>query len=688
MKNVDDGDDDNTKSKTVKSDELELEAGMETGVSKTELLKDVDSSEGIQGADVVVVKETGTETGISKTEQLKDSDSSVDRQGAEVVVIKETPKESIRVEEGESLQAEHELKSPSFSSISYKSSDESMHYDSQKVLKETKVTKDSKVLRDVRARRESQLSQLSDFESSSSHDSSIEHQTVSVRQKAAKKETNVDKATKKETQKETNVDKATKKETKKETNVDKATKKETKKETNVDEEESERLSDSSLLTFVSQRSDNDEISDKKGNQLQKKKSKKAKSSASTILVKDVLTTGIKSTNSSTEATDEDSERGRKKHVTCRESKVPSSFSSEDLSPDRKSPSFEKQDSGKDKGRKASYSSDFTGESSRDESPKGENGGEKKQANGDEKMNKTKLKIKQKSSSSVSSRKSSSEKEELISDTIFLKRSKVDLEMRSFSSSDDEVKSRTFRELNAARKSKLSKNIHVKSSSGSKDLSDSDLERSEGETKAKVDLDRLEPKSKFVKESAVHRKELESELDEPESNTSESSTKLRTKSPSSSSNGKDQLESKKLVQSFSKSRSDSGDQLDKTKNNIMKESPEQGMKVSSMKAEHGLLEDKSEITEATSSKLEKEVSDASGLERDIPKLGELCTEVIQAYNERKQVDGVTIVVKDTFLVKDPICVSQFLVNNILFWFLNIHTTNLIFCHDSRSCEWSL
>ena len=616
LKTVEDRDDDSTKSKTVKSDELELEAG--------------------------------TETGIAKTEQFKDFDDSVERQGDDVVVIKEMGKESIRVEEGESLQAEDKLKSSSFSSISYKSSDESMHYDSQTVLKEAKVTKDSKVLRDVRARRESQLSQLSDFESSSSHESSKEHQTVSVRQKAAKKETNVDKATKKES-----VDKAAKKET----NVDKATK----KEPSVDKEESEQLSDSSLLTCVSQRSDNDEISDEKGKQLQKKKSKKSRSAASNILEKDVLTTGIESSKSSSETSDKDSERGRKKHVTCRESKVPSPpSSSEDSSPDRKSPSFEKQDLGKDTGRKASYSSDFTGESSRDESPKGECGGEKKQANGDEEISKTKLKVKQKSSSSISSRKSSSEKDELICDTIFLKRSKVDLEMRSLSSSDDEVKSRTFREFKAARKSKLSKNIL--SSSGSKDLSD--MERSDGETKAKVDLDRHEPKSKFVKESAVQRKESsvesEWELDEPKSKTNELSANLRTKLPSGSSNGKDQLESKKLVQSFSKSRSDSGDQLDKTKNNIMKESPEQGMKVSSMKAEHGLLEDKSEITEATSSKLEKEVSDASGLERDIPKLGELCTEVIQAYNERKQVDGVTIVVKDTFLVKDPICVSQFLV----------------------------
>ena len=633
MKTVDDGDDKRTKSKRVKSDELELEAG--------------------------------TETGISKTEQLKDDDCSVERQGAEVVVIKETLKESIRVEEGESLQAEHDLKSSSFSSISYKSSDESMHYDSHQVLKETKVTKDSKVLRDVRARRESQLSQLSDFESSSSHDSSKEQQTVRVRQKATKKETNVDKATKKET----NVDKATKKETsvekatKKETNVDKATK----KETHVDKEESERLSDSSLSTFISERSDNDEISDKKGNQLQKKKSKKTKS-ASTILEKDVLTTGIKSSKSSSEATDKDSERGRKKHVTCRESKVPTYHSSEDSSPDRKSPSFEKQDSGKDKDRKASYSSDFTGESSIDESPKGENGGEKKQANGDEEMSKTKLKVKQKSSSSISRRKSSSEKEELISDTIFLKRAKVDLEMRSLSSSDDEVtvKSRKIRELKAARKSKLSK--YIKSSSGSKDLSDSDLERSEGETKAKVDLDRLEPKSKYVQESAVHRKEpsveSEYELDEPESKTTELSANLRAKTPSGSSIGEGKLDLKKLEQSLSKSISDSGDELDKTKSIIIKESPERGMTVSSREAKHGLLEAKSEITKVASSEVEKELSGASGLERDIPKLGELCRGVIKACTERKlvadkrKVDSVTIVVKDTFLVKDPICVAQF------------------------------
>ena len=633
MKTVEDRDDDSTKSKTTKSGELELEAG--------------------------------TETDISKTEQLKDSDSSVDGQGADVVVIKETPKESIRVEEGENLQ-EDELKSSSFSSISYKSSDESMHYDSQKVLKETKVIKDSKVLQDVRARRESQLSQLSDFESSSSHESSKDQQTVRVRQKTTKKETNVDKARKKETcvdkatKKETNVDKATKKETnvdkatKKETNVDKAMKKETsvdkatKKETSVDKEESGRLSDSSSSTFVSERSDNDEISDKKGNQLQKKKSKKSKSASSAILEKDVLTTGIKSSKSSSETTDKDSERGRKKHVTCRESKVLSSTSSEDSSPDRKSPSFEKQYSGKDKDRKASYSSDFTGESSRDESPKGENGGEKKQANGDEEISKTKLNIKQKSSSSIS-RKSSSEMEGLISDTIFLKRSKVDLEMRSLSSSDNEVKTKTFRELKAARESK--------SSSGSKDMSDSDLERSEGEMKAKVDLDRLELKSKFVKESAVHRKEpsieSESDLDEPESKTTELSAKFRAKSPSGSSIGRDKLESKKLEQS-------SGSEIDKTKTHIIKESPEQGMAVSSREGEHGLLETKSEITKKPSTKVEKELSDASGLERDIPKLGELCTEVIKAYTKRKQVDGVTIVVKDTFLVEDSICVAQFLV----------------------------
>ena len=582
--------------------------------------------------------EAGTEIGIAKTEQSKDSVESVEGQETNVMVnkVKETPNESIRVEEGGNLQVKDKLKSTSFSSISYKSSDESMHYDSQKVLKETKVIKDSKVLRDVRARRESQLSQLSDFESSSSHDSSKEQRTVRVRQKT----------------------------TKKETNVDKATKKETKKETNVDKEESERFSDSSFSTFVSQRSDNDEISDEKGTQLQKKKSKKTKSAASTILEKDVLTTGIKSSKSSSETTDKDSERGRKKHVTCRESKVPTSSSSEDSSPDRKSPSFEKQDSGKDTGRKASYSSDFMGESSRDESPKGESGGEKKQANGDEERSKTKLKVKQKSSSSISSRKSSSEKEELISDTIFLKRSKVDLEMRSFSSSDDEVKTRTFKDLKAARE--LSKDI--KSSSGSKDLSDSDLERSDGETKAKVDLDRLEPKSKYVQESAVPRKEpsveSESELDEPESNTSESSTKLRTKSPSGFSNDKDQLESKKLVQSFSRSLSDSGSELDKTKTNIIKESSEQGMAVSLIEAEHGLLGDISEIAKATSSKVEKELSDASGLVSGIPTLGEICSAVIKAHTERqlvpekRQVDGVTIVVKDTFLLKDPICVAQF------------------------------
>ena len=618
----------------MKSDELELETGTETDIAKMEQLKDFDDSVEKQGDDVVVIKETGTDTGISKTEQLKDSDSSVDGQEADVMVMKETPKESIRVEETENLQVEDELKSSSFSSISYKSSDESMHYDSHKVLKETKMTKDSKVLRDVRARRESQLSQLSDFESSSSNDSSKEQQTVRVREKA----------------------------TKKETNVDKASKNETKKEPNLDKEESERLSDSSLSTFVSQRSDNDEISDQKGKQLQKKKSKKAKSSASAILEKDVLTTGIKSPKSSSETTGKDSERGRKEHVTCKKSKMPSSSSSEDSSPDRKSPSFEKQDSGKDQGRKLSYSSDFMGESSRDESPKGESGGEKKQANSDKEIRKTKLKVKQKSSPSISSRKSSLEMEELISDTIFLKRSKVDLEMRSLSSSDDEVKSRTFREVKAARKSKMSKD--KKSSSGSKDLSDSDLERSEGETKAKVDLDRLEPKSKLVKESGVHRKkpsfESESGSDDPESKTTELSAKLRAKSPSGSSIGKDKLESKKLEQPFSKSLSDSERELDRTKYHIIKESSEQGMVVSSSEAEHGLLEDKLEITNKPSTKLEKEVSDASGLERDIPKLGDLCTEVIKAYTERKQVDGVTIVVKDTFLVKDPICVAQFLV----------------------------